>query len=340
MFLDNSACFIIAEAGVNHNGNKDKAYALVDIAADANVDAVKFQTFKAEKVVTPVAPKADYQLRTTDADESQMDMLQKLVLPYEWHADLKSYSESKGVQFLSTPAHDDAADFLVALGLSALKVSSADITNLPFLSHMAKLGVPLILSTGMSDISEIEQAVESIENNGCSDYALLHCLSQYPAPIEEVNLRAIITLKEKFSCAIGYSDHTIGIDVSLAAVAMGAQILEKHFTLDTSLPGPDHEASLSPEGLKSLVQAIRSIESAMGDGIKRCQPSEMNTRAIARKSLMLTRDLPAGHILCADDLEILRPDEGIAPKYFDQIVGRKLKNSGRAWAPLLWHGLE
>lgn len=340
MFLNKKACFIIAEAGVNHDGDKDKAYALVDVAAEAGVDAVKFQTFKAEKVVTPVAPKADYQLRTTNSEETQMEMLQKLVLPYEWHSDLKAYSESKRVQFLSTPAHDDAADFLVSIGVSALKISSADITNFPFLKHIAKTGIPLILSTGMSTIPEIEQAIEVMIENGCTLYAILHCLSQYPAPMEEVNLNAITTLKETFSCPVGYSDHTTGIDISLAAVALGAEIIEKHFTLDTNLAGPDHAASLSPENLKNLVRGIRAIESAMGDGVKRCQPSEMNTRDIARKSLMITKDLPAGHVLTESDLEILRPSAGIEPKYFQDVIGRKLKEPAKAWKPLMWKGLE
>ena len=317
-------CFIIAEAGVNHNGDVNLAKRLIEVAKESGADAVKFQTFKAEEVVTRGAEKAEYQKRTTGKEESQYDMLKKLELSEEVHFELKDYADSQGIIFLSTPYDEGSVDFLVRLGVSALKISSADITNHPLLSHIAAKNLPLILSTGMSTLGEVEEAVEVIVNSGNEQIILLHCNFNYPAKIEDVNLRAMITLKQAFGFPVGYSDHTMGIEVSLSAVALGAVVIEKHFTLDRNLPGPDHRASLEPAELKDMVVKIRNIERALGSAVKHPFGEEIQNREICRRSIVATVDIPQGTVITSDMLTAKRPGTGIPPKYATALVGRKV----------------
>ncbi len=323
-------CFIIAEAGVNHNGKLDLAYQLVDIAAQVGADAVKFQTFKAEKVISPQATKANYQIETTGDEETQLEMVKKLELSYENFRDLYEYCEYKGIMFLSTPFGKESADFLDDLGMAAFKIPSGEITNLPFLEHLARKGRPMIISTGMTSLGEVETAVQSIQNHGSSPFALLHCVSNYPTAPADANLRAMHTLQTAFDVPIGFSDHTLGIEIPLAAVALGAQVIEKHFTLNNDLPGPDHRASLEPEQLKDMVTGIRKVESALGDGQKRPAASEANTASVARRSLVAARDIPAGTVLSVGMIAIMRPGDGLLPAMHDCLIGRKLNIAIRA----------
>lgn len=318
-------CFIIAEAGVNHNGDLDLAHQLVDTAVTARADAVKFQTFIAEKVVSATAPKAEYQKKTTETAESQLEMIKRLELPFSAFAQLKTYCEEKGILFLSTPFDDESADFLDSLGMSAFKIPSGEITNLPFLRHIARKGKPIIMSTGMATLGEVEMAVSTIESTGNPPLTLLHCVSNYPADPADVNLRAMLTLQTAFGLPVGYSDHTMGLEVSFAAVALGACVIEKHFTLDRALPGPDHQASLEPSELAEMVAGIRKIESALGNGRKTPAASERNTADVARKSLVAAQDLKAGVRLTDEHLAIKRPGTGLPPAMYEQIVGRVIK---------------
>lgn len=327
---------IIAEAGVNHNGDKALAKQLIDVATAAGADFVKFQTFHTEDVVSTTAPKATYQVTNTGNEQSQMEMLRKLELPFEWHAELQQYAEAKGIGFTSTPFNTQAIELLTELAVPFLKVSSTDLNNLPFMVQLAGTELPLLVSTGMSDMAEVVEAIETIESNGCKDWALLHCLSQYPAPTAETNLRAIKTLKDAFDCPVGYSDHTLGPETALAAVGLGATIFEKHFTVDKSLEGPDHVASASPAELADYISSIRKAEAAMGDGIKKVQPSEASTREMARRTLSASCDLPAGHVLGTDDIAFLRPNDGIQPKFFYKVCGRILKKPVKAGMSLSW----
>lgn len=320
---EDEPCFIIAEAGVNHNGDVNLAKKLIDVARKAGADAVKFQTFKAEEVVTQSAEKAGYQKKTTSLEESQYDMLKKLELSEGAHFELKDYADSQGIMFLSTPYDKESADFLVRLGVSALKISSADITNHPLLSHIAAKNLPIILSTGMSTLGEVEDAIEVITSTGNEQLILLHCNFNYPARMEDVNLRAMNTLKQAFGFAVGYSDHTMGIEVSLSAVALGAVVIEKHFTLDRNLPGPDHRASLEPAELKDMVAKIRNIEHALGSSVKQPSGEEIQNRQICRRSIVATRDIPRGVVITDDMLDTKRPGTGIPPKYVTDLVGRK-----------------
>lgn len=318
--------FIIAEAGVNHNGDINMAKQLVDVAADAGADAVKFQTFKADQMVTPHAPKAEYQKQTTDAGESQHQMLRRLELSPEAHRQLLTRCAAKNILFLSTPFEEESADFLEALGVTMFKVPSGEITNLPFLEHLARKGKPMIVSTGMATLDEVKKAVQTIRAAGNPAVALLHCVSNYPADPATTNLRAMDTLAATFQVPVGYSDHTLGNEVSFAAVARGACIIEKHFTLDRTLPGPDHAASSEPAKLKSLVQGIRKIESSLGTGIKAPSSTEANTAAIARKSLVAAADIPAGAILTEQMIAVKRPGTGLLPAMRSQLIGRRIKN--------------
>jgi N,N'-diacetyllegionaminate synthase len=315
-------CFIIAEAGVNHNGNIDLARRLIDVAVDAGADAVKFQTFKAEQLVTAEAPKAEYQQRTTDRNESQFDMLKHLELDFDSFRELYAYCQSKNILFLSTPFDEDSADFLETLGVAAFKIPSGEITNLPYLTHIARNGRPMIVSTGMAYLSEVETAVRAIRATGNNEIALLHCASSYPADPGDINLRAMSTLSSAFGVPIGFSDHTQGLEIPLAAVALGASIIEKHFTLDRTLPGPDHAASLEPDQLTALTRGIRNVEAALGHGRKEPAASEANTAAAARRSLVAARDLPAGTVLTEADLAIKRPGTGLAPALRSHLIGR------------------
>ena len=303
--------FVIAEAGVNHNGSLDLALQLVDAAKASGADAVKFQTFRADLLATRSAHKAAYQERTTANTESQFQMLQRLELDAAAHQRLIEHCSQIGIQFLSSPFDAQSADLLAAMNVPLFKVPSGEITNLPFLEHIASKGRPVILSTGMSTLGEVEEAVHVLKAAGATELTLLHCVTEYPAPFGQINLRAMQTLKIAFGLPVGYSDHTPGLEIAIAAVALGAEVIEKHFTLDRSLPGPDHAASLEPGELQQMVNAIRHVEVALGDGIKGPAPCELPNISVARKSLVAARDLPAGHRLVAGDLDIKRPGSGL-----------------------------
>ena len=333
-------CFIIAEAGVNHNGDLEMGRRLVDAAAAAGADAVKFQTFRAERLIIRKAPKAAYQLQTTDPEESQLEMLHKLELSEQAHGELASHCQKKGILFLSTPFEEESADFLEALGLPAFKIPSGELTNLPFLIHVARKGRPMIVSTGMSTLDEVEAAVKAIRGSGNSKLILLHCVSNYPANPEDVNLRVLSTLMETFQVPVGYSDHTTGIDISLGAVALGASIIEKHLTLDRNLPGPDHRASLEPAELTALVTGIRRVESALGHGKKVPANGEITISAVARKSLVAARDLPAGTVLSPSDVAVKRPGTGIPPKDLNRVLGMKIHRTLSCDELLCWEDLK
>ena len=316
--------FIIAEAGVNHNGSIELAKKLIDVAVNAGVDAVKFQTFKAENLVSKNAQKADYQKKNmNDTDDSQLNMLKKLELDVNTHKELISYCNSKNIMFLSTPFDHDSIELLNGLGLEIFKVPSGEITNLPYLRHIGKLNKQVILSTGMADIGEIEDALDVLIDAGTQkeNITILHANTMYPTPMEDVNLKAMITIGNTFDCKYGYSDHTLGIEVDIAAVAMGASCIEKHFTLDKTMEGPDHKASLEPQELKAMVEAIRNIELALGSSIKKPSKSETPNIQVARKSIVANCDIKKGEIFTENNLTIKRPGNGINPMRWDEIVG-------------------
>lgn len=315
-------CFIIAEAGVNHNGDPELARQLIDVAKTAGADAVKFQLFRADRLASAAAPKAGYQVRTTGGGESQLEMLRRLELPLEAHRALWDYCRARGMLFLSSPFDEDSADWLDALGVAAFKIPSGELTNLPFLAHVARKGKSLIVSTGMATLAEVEAAVRTIDAAGNRDVVLLHCVSNYPANPAEANLRAMQTMAEAFGLPVGYSDHTPGIEVALAAVALGACVIEKHFTLDRTLPGPDHRVSLEPQELVALVRGIRTVEAALGHGRKEPAPSEADTAAVARKSLVAAKDIAKGSTVTADSIAIKRPGTGLPPAVLDHLLGR------------------
>lgn len=350
----NTPITIVAEAGVNHNGQRELALELIDAAASAGADAVKFQTFEAQKLASAMAPKAAYQKQTA-AEESQLAMLQKLELPRAWHVDLQLYAKKKNIQFLSTAFDVGSLHFLQTLDLPLYKIPSGEITNGPLLWQFARTGKPIILSTGMSTTSEIRDALAVIyhglhhdveptsmqdvrttfeRENGLASLknrvTLLHCTSQYPAPVDEVNLRAMDTLETTFGLPVGYSDHTSGITVAIAAAARGASVIEKHFTIDNRLPGPDHKASLTPDELAEMVTAIRDVTQALGDGIKAPQRSELDTIKAARQQLVAASDIKSGHILTRGDLATARSGDGISPLMLWELVGRTTKQSYRA----------
>jgi len=316
--------FIIAAAGVNHNGDLKIAKKLIDAAANAGADAVKFQTFSADRLVTKNAPKANYQNETTDKNESQYEMLKKLELSFEEHKFLKKYCEEINILFLSTPFDFESVDLLEKLEVELYKVGSGDLTNIPLLKYIAEKNKPMIVSTGMSNLAEVEEAVKVVKETGNNELILLHCVSNYPAKYENVNLKAMNTLKTAFNVKVGYSDHTPGIEVPIAAVAMGAKVIEKHFTLDKTMEGPDHNASLSSKELKEMVSNIRYVESALGSGIKKPQDSEKNNKKVSRKSLTAARNLKKGDKISKKDIDIKRPGTGISPKFIDEIVGSVL----------------
>lgn len=336
---DAAPVFVVAEAGVNHNGEPALARRLVDAAAECGADAVKFQTFSVDALLTRGAPKAGYQVETTGAGESQREMLARLELSLEVLAELKDRAAKHGLIFFSAPFDEESADVLDALDVALFKVPSGEITNLPLLRHIAGKGRPIILSTGMASLAEVEQAVAAIRGAGDVPLAVLHCLSAYPAPAAEVNLRAMDTLAVRFGCPIGFSDHTLGIEIALAAVARGARIIEKHLTLDTSLAGPDHRASLDPPAFTAMVRAIRAVESALGDGVKRPMPSEADTRRVARKSLVAARALTAGERLAAEDVAIKRPGTGIPPAELSRLLGCRLTRDVAADEVIPWEAL-
>jgi N-acetylneuraminate synthase len=319
--------FIIAEAGVNHNGSLELALQLIDAAKASGADAVKFQSFRADLLATRSAGKAPYQERTTEEAESQFEMLERLQLDATAHRRLADYCRQVGIQFLSSPFDAQSADLLAAMNVPFYKIPSGEITNLPFLEHVASKNRPIILSTGMSTLGEVEEAVHVLQAAGAKRLTLLHCVTEYPAPYAEVNLRAMQTLKAAFGLPVGYSDHTPGIEIAIAAVALGAEVIEKHFTLDRSLPGPDHRASLEPAELQQMVEAIRHVEAALGTGIKAPAPCELPNLPVARKSVVAARAMQSGHRLAADDLEIKRPGNGLAPKLLSTLIGRTLRVS-------------
>lgn len=322
--------FIIAEAGVNHNGSLENAKKLVKVAAWAGVDAVKFQTFKTENLVCRNADKAEYQKENTGIEESQFDMLKKLELSSDMHEELQCYCRSFGIEFLSTPFDLHSIDYLNQLNIPIMKIPSGEITNYPYLKKIAQTHRPVILSTGMSTLEEVEEAVKVLRENGSKDITLLHCNTEYPTPFEDVNLRAMISLRDTLNMKVGYSDHTLGIEIPIAAVAMGATVIEKHFTLDKSMEGPDHKASLSPEELKQMVDAIRNIECALGTGIKEPSFSEKKNMVIARKSIVAKKHILKGDLFTEDNLTTKRPGSGLAPMRWNEIIGKKAKRNFEA----------
>lgn len=314
--------YIIAEAGVNHNGDVELAKQMVLKAKEVGADAIKFQTFITENLVTKYAEKAQYQKTDLDIVQTQYQMLKRVELTYENFRELKILCESINIDFLSTPFDLESIDLLESLGIARYKISSGDITNYPYLVYLAKKHKPVILSTGMSTLKEVEEAVRILEKYGSSNIILLHCNTQYPTPVEDVNLNVIKTLKEKFQRQVGYSDHTIGIEVPIAAVAMGAQVIEKHFTMDRTMEGPDHKASIEPEKFLEMVRAIRNVELAIGDGIKRPTASEISNIVASRKSIVASRKIKKGEIFCENNISTKRPGNGISPMRWMEIIGK------------------
>lgn len=314
--------FIIAEAGVNHNGDIDIAKKMIDAASEAGVDAVKFQTFKAEKIVSMNAPKAEYQIENSNNTESQFQMLKKLEIDKRTHIELMKYCKEKNVMFLSTPFDIDSIHMLVELGIGIIKIPSGEITNLPHLREVARQKKKVILSTGMSNMQEVKDAVQVLKQYGAEDITVLHCNTQYPTPMEDVNLRAMIHMKHELNLEVGYSDHTQGVEVPIAAVAMGATVIEKHFTLDKTMEGPDHKASLEPNELKEMVKAIRNIEKALGNGEKNKTQSEVDNVAIVRKSIVAACKIEKGELFTEKNLTVKRPGNGISPMKWDEMIGK------------------
>ena len=336
--------FIIAEAGVNHNGSMDLAKKLIDVAADSGADYVKFQTFKADKLVSKDAKKAEYQDKNiNDGDDSQYNMLKKLELSDTMHHELIKYCDLKKIKFLSSGFDEESIDYLYSLGVNIFKIPSGEITNKPYLQHIARKGKEVILSTGMSDLKEIEEALVVMFNEGLKleQITVLHCNSEYPTPMEDVNLLAMNEIQKAFGVAIGYSDHTRGIEVPIAAVALGASVIEKHFTLDRNLPGPDHKASLEPGELKAMVNAIRNIELVIsGNGNKEPSKSEKPNIAIARKSIHLKTDLSVGTMLKPEHLLMKRPGDGISPMQIQTVLGKIILFDLPADHKLVWDDLQ
>lgn len=316
---------IIAEAGVNHNGILENAFKLIDIAKDCNVDIIKFQTFKTENVISKNAKKADYQLKTTGEDENQFEMVKKLELSYDDFKKIYERCKEKNIKFMSTPFDLESVDFLDKLGVDCFKVGSGELTNYILLKKIAETGKKIILSTGMSDLEEVENSVSFIKSISNSELVLLHCVSCYPTNINDLNLKSIVTMKEKFNIEIGFSDHTQGFDASIYSVALGATYIEKHFTIDNNMFGPDHKASLNPSDLKDFVNKIRRCEVMLGDGIKKCKDAEKNTRSVARRSLCFNKNLKKGHIVTLKDLSSLRPYNGICVSKYANYLGLMLK---------------
>ena len=346
--MNNNKVFVIAEAGVNHNGDVALAMRLAEAAHEAGADAVKFQTFRAEDVVTPGAATADYQRANTGAT-SQFDMIKALELDEAGHAKVAAHCARVGIEFFSTPFSEAAVDLLVRLGVRRLKLPSGEITNKPLLQHAAATGLPLLVSTGMATLDEVRQALDWLRAaRAAAGYGpfdtgtlcVLHCTSAYPAPAESLNLLAIPTLAQATGLPAGYSDHSEGVEAALAAVALGAVVIEKHLTLDKSLPGPDHRASADAAEFAAMVRGIRRVEAMRGDGIKRPQPVEANTRDVARRSVVLTQARPAGHVLQAGELALRRPGTGITPEHLQALVGRTLATALPAHSTLAWSHLE
>ncbi len=337
--------FIIGEAGVNHDGDVKTAKKLIDVAVDADADAIKFQTFKAENIVTSSTPKAKYQIENTSIDESQFEMLKRLELSASAYKELFTYCKGKNIIFISTPFDKESADFLDSMGMEIFKIPSGEITNKSLIQHIAAKHKPIFLSTGMSYLGEVEKAVFWINEiwDGLDKkpgLTLLHCVSNYPASEDDSNLSVMKTMEVAFGLPVGYSDHTLGIEIPIAAVAMGAKVIEKHFTLDRNMEGPDHKASLEPDELRLMIKAIRKVEKALGDGIKKPTKREAELRDVARRSLVLARDIKAGEIIAPDDLATKRPGTGIQPEFLDLIIGMQTKKDIIADSVLKWEDLK
>jgi N,N'-diacetyllegionaminate synthase len=337
---DGEPVFVVAEAGVNHNGELGLAKKLVDVAKDAKADAVKFQAFKAENVAVKDAEKAAYQKQTTGSDESQYEMIKKLELTKKDLRELADYAKRKGLMFLASPFGKESVDLLDEIDVPAFKVASGEITNFPFLRYVAKKKKPVILSTGMATLGEINEAIDVIRNQDVTDIVLLHCVTSYPANARDVNLRAMLTLKCAFNLPVGFSDHTLGVMVPVAAVALGAAMIEKHFTLNRNLSGPDHKASLEPHELKEMVDAIRSIEEALGNGEKKPTYDEEEIKRIVRRSIVANMDIPKGAVITEDMLDVKRPGTGIGPKHFEKIIGKKAKLNIKKDTLIVWDVIE
>ncbi|TVR29481.1 MAG: N-acetylneuraminate synthase [Spirochaetaceae bacterium] len=334
--MSTARSFIIAEAGVNHNGSLETARQLVRAAHGAGADAVKFQTFRADAIVSRAAPKADYQRRTTAAEESQHAMLSRLELDLDAHQRLMALCDELGIVFLSSPFDQDSADLLETLGITRYKLGSGEITNLPLLSHVAAKARPIILSTGMATLGEVEQAVHAITAAGNTQLTLLHCVTEYPAPVSEVNLNAMITLRHAFGFAVGYSDHTEGTEIAVAAAALGASVIEKHLTLNRADSGPDHSASLEPAEFAAMVAAVRNTEAALGDGVKQPAPCEQKNIAAARKSIVARVNIATGEVLTAERLAVKRPGTGLPPALLDAVMGRSARRDITADELITW----
>ncbi len=317
--------FIIAEAGVNHNGQIDLALKLIDAAVDACADAVKFQIFNAAEVISKFAQKAKYQKQYTDKFESQLEMAKKLELSFDSFIGLKKYCDKKGIDFLSTPFDLGSIDFLNKIGLKTFKIPSGEITNLPYLRKIGSLKANVIMSTGMAEMKEVKASLMVLEEFGTpkDKVTVLHCNTEYPTPFKDVNLKAMLSIRDELGVKVGYSDHTTGIEVSVAAVALGAEIIEKHFTLDKNMEGPDHKASLEPEELAAMISAIRNIEQSIGDGVKRPSPSELKNKPIARKSIVAAKDIKKGEIFSEDNITAKRPGDGVSPMKWNDVFGKK-----------------
>lgn len=333
---------IIAEAGVNHNGNLELAKQMILVAKEAGADIVKFQTAVPELVMSAAAPKAEYQVATTGASESQLEMARKIHLPLEAYPVLQEFCNKAGIIFMSTAFDLKSLQLLEDIKVPMHKIPSGEITNLPYLQKIAKAGKPTILSTGMASMSDIEQALEVLITNGLKreQITVLHCNTEYPTPMQDVNLNAMLSIREAFKVSVGYSDHTAGIEIPIAAVAMGATVIEKHFTLDKGMEGPDHKASLDPGELKKVITAIRNVEAAFGDGIKRASPSEAKNMVIARRSIHIANDLKKGHTLTAGDLIMKRPGNGISPMLMQMVTGKRLRQDVVADHMIQWEDLE
>lgn len=316
------SCYIIAEAGVNHNGNIEYAKRLIELAKEAGADAIKFQTFISEQLVAHNAEKAEYQKKATTVNESQLDMLKKLELSFDDFNELYLYCKELNIDFLSSAFDLQSVDFLNQIGIEKWKIPSGEITNLPYLEKIAKLQKPVIISTGMCTLDEIRDAVSVFERNGCKDITLLHCTTEYPAPFNEVNLKAMLAIKMEFGYKVGYSDHTTGITIPIAAVALGAEVIEKHFTLNCMFDGPDHKASIEPNELKLMVESIRNVETSLGDGVKEPTYSERKNIVIARKSIFAKKLIEKGEVFTEDNLTIKRPGNGISPMRWFDVIGK------------------
>jgi N,N'-diacetyllegionaminate synthase len=327
--MDTNHTLIIAEAGVNHNGDINLAKELINIAADAGADIVKFQTFKADSLASKKAKKARYQIENTSKNESQVEMLNRLELSKKMHQELISYCKLKKIDFFSSAFDIESLKLLKSLGLNYFKIPSGEITNLPYLKLVGSFAKPIIMSTGMATIDEIKDAMNILEISGTSkqDITILHCNTEYPTPLNDVNLKAMTTIKDIFNVNVGYSDHTLGIEIAIAAVALGAKVIEKHFTIDRNLKGPDHKASLEPQELNQMIKSIRNIEKAIGDGVKRPSASEINNKLIVRKSLVASKFIKAGELFSVDNVTSKRPGTGISPMKFTNIIGKIAKKN-------------